>query len=285
MKLALFDDYRLGVVKDEGIVDVTAALPQHDSGFAANFWVRLCHNFTELRPKIEDLAQAGTPRPLDQVRLRAAVLNPSKVLAAASNYGAHREEMRARGSQGWLQDFGVFLKAPSAIIGPEETIYLPEVGEREVHHEGELAFVIGKTGKDIPEERALAYVLGYTMLIDVTVRGEGDRSYRKSFDGFCPVGPWLVTADEIGDPHHLRIRLWVDGQLRQDVNSGDMLVNIPQMIAFASRAMTLYPGDLFTTGSPPGVGPIADGNTMTMEIEKIGRMHIYVKRPKKSGQG
>ena len=281
MKLALFNDYRLGVVRGDSIVDVTSALPQWDNGYMANFWLRLCRDFETLRPRLEEASQSGQATPVSQVRLRAPVLNPSKILAAASNYGAHREEMAARremvGTAAWLSEFDVFLKAPSSIIGPDDTVYLPPVGDREIHHESELAFVIGKEGKDIPVERALDHVLGYTILLDITVRGDGDRSRRKSYDGFTPIGPYVVTADEIGDPHNLHIQLWVNGQTRQDVNSGDMLTKIPEMISYASHVFTLNPGDVFTTGSPPGVGQIHDGDTMVTEIEKIGRMTNNVK--------
>lgn len=279
MKLAVFDDLRLGVVRDDAaLVDVTGALPQWDNGYAANWWLRLCHDFAALRPRLERAAAEGQPIPLERVRLRAPVLNPSKIIAAASNYGAHREEMRGRFAPpgSWLGEFDVFLKAPSSIIGPGDTIVLPEVGDREIHHESELAFVIGRGGKDIPVERALDHVLGYTILIDVTVRGEGDRSRRKSYDTFTPIGPYLVTADEIGDPHALRIELWVNDQKRQDVNSGEMLVKIPEMIAYASRVMTLCPGDVFTTGSPAGVGQIHDGDTLVTQISRIGRMTNFV---------
>ncbi len=281
MKLALFDDYRLGVLRgEEHLVDVSGALPHWDNGYAANFWLRLCHDFDALRPRLEQAALDGQPVPLSSVRLRAPVLNPSKILAAASNYGAHKAEMAARGggtTASWLQEFDVFLKAPSSIVGPGDTVHLPDVPGREIHHESELAFVIGRAGKNVPEERALEHVLGYTILIDVTVRGDGDRSRRKSYDGFTPIGPYLVTADEIGDPHSLRIELWVNGEKRQDVSSGDMLVRIPAMIAYASRVMTLCPGDVFTTGSPPGVGKIEDGDTMVTQIERIGRLTNPVK--------
>ncbi len=281
MKLALFNGNRLGVVRGETIVDVTSALPAWDNGYMANFWLRLCHDFDTLRPRLEEAAQSGAGVPVSQVRLNAPVLSPTKILAAASNYGAHKEEMAARrdftGHAAWLSEFDVFLKAPSSIIGPDDTVYLPDVGDREIHHESELAFVIGKTAKDVPAERALDYVLGYTILLDITVRGDGDRSRRKSYDGFTPIGPYVVTADEIGDPHNLHIQLWVNGQTRQDVNSGDMLVKIPEMISYASKVFTLNPGDVFTTGSPPGVGQIHAGDTMVTEIEKIGRMTNYVK--------
>lgn len=272
VKLAIFDDNRLGVITEKGLCDVTGVLPQHDGGYATNFWVRMCRDFEELRPKIQAVVKGGGGVSLDRVRLRSSVLNPTKVIATASNYGSHVEEMRDRGApSSWLLDFDVFLKSPSSIIGPGETIHLPDV-QGEIHHESELAVVIGKSGKDISEAEAMDYVLGYTIAIDVTLRGKGDRSRRKSYDGFTPVGPWLVTADEIHNPHALNVKLWVNGDLRQDANSGDMLVKIPGIIAFASSVMTLNPGDLISTGSPPGVGEIRAGDHMVAEIDGIGRL-------------
>ncbi|HLY30048.1 MAG TPA: fumarylacetoacetate hydrolase family protein [Ktedonobacterales bacterium] len=280
MKLALFNGNRLGVVcgaADDKIVDVTAALPAWDDGFAANWWLRLCHDFSALRPAIE-AAQSGQSVLLASVKLNAPALCPGKIIAAAANYPAHVAEMISVGTfPTWMGEFGLFLKAPSSIIGPDETIALPETDGAEIHHESELAFVIGKEGKAIPEAQAMDYVLGYTGLLDMTIRGQGDRSWRKSYDGFTPMGPWLVTADEIADPHNLRIRLWVndEAQPRQDVLTRDMGVKIPEMIARASQAMTLYPGDVITTGAPPGVGKITAGDSMAMEIERIGRMVIH----------
>jgi len=278
MKICLFNEYRLGWVTGDEVVDVTAALPQHDAGYAANFWTRLCHDYEELGSKIEAAAGRGRPVPLANVRLRSPVLNPTKVVAAASNYGSHVEEMRDRGAGGvdsWLLEFDVFLKAPSSIIGPGETLHLPRV-DGEIHHESELAVVIGKGGRNIPEAEAMQHVLGYTIAIDVTLRGKGDRSRRKSYDGFTPVGPWLVTADEIPDPHALQVRLHVNDELRQDADTGDMLVKIPAIIAYASRVMTLNPGDLISTGSPPGVGQIRPGDHMLAEIDGIGKLEIPV---------
>ena len=125
----------------------------------------------------------------------------------------------------------------------------------------------------------MEHVLGYTGVLDITVRGSGDRSTRKSYDGFTPVGPWLVTAEEVGDPHNLRIHLWLndDSTPRQDVSTGDMQVKLPAMIAFISKIMTLNPGDVISTGAPPGVGKIAAGDAMTLDIEKGGRMQIDVR--------
>jgi len=280
MKLAIFDDNRLGLLRGEQIIDVTAALPHWDNGYAPNWWLRLCYDFEKIRPRIEEEATRGQGVALSTVKLCAPALWPQKIVAAASNYAAHVDEMAARGPyEAWMLSFSVFLKSPGSMIGPGDTIILPDVGEAEIHHESELAFVIGKGGKNIPEERALEHVLGYTSLLDITVRGQGDRSMRKSYDGFTPLGPWLVTADEVGDPHNLRIQLWLnrDPHPRQDINTGDMQVKIPAMIAYISRIMTLHPGDIISTGAPPGVGKIASGDVMTFEIEKIGRMDIHVK--------
>jgi 2-keto-4-pentenoate hydratase/2-oxohepta-3-ene-1,7-dioic acid hydratase in catechol pathway len=289
MKLALFDDYRLGVVTPDetALVDVTAALPwPHDPDpQGAGWWVRLCRDFAALRERLVAAATRGTPRALATVRLRAPVLNPSKIIAAASNYRAHVEEMhavleRTAGSvEPWLMEFDVFLKAPSSLIGPDAPVVLPAAplaAGKEIHHESELAVVIGRGGRDIPESEALAHVLGYTIGLDMTVRGTGDRSRRKSYDTFTPLGPWLVTADEIADPHALHIQLTVNGVIRQDVNTRDMLVKIPGIIAYASRIMRLEPGDVILTGAPPGVGQVRAGDVLETHISGIGRMRQTV---------
>ena len=122
----------------------------------------------------------------------------------------------------------------------------------------------------------MAYVFGYTGVIDITVRGGEDRSTRKSFDTFTPLGPVLVTADEIPDPHNLKLQLWVNGEQRQNGNSRDMIWNIPKLIEYASHVMTLHPGDVFSTGTPDGVGPLKSGDEVTIDIERVGRMSVKV---------
>ena len=285
MKLALFNDQRLGVVIENGsrVVDVTSVLPAHQTGFAANHWTRMCADFERLKGAITQHVATHASVPLSEVQLGAPVLNPSKIIAAAANYSAHVDESRpnlteAQEASPWFLAFDVFLKAPSAIIGPGGTIVLPP-GDLEVHHEAELALVIGSAGKNIPEARALDHVLGYTLLIDVTVRGDGDRARRKSYDGFCPIGPFVVSKDEIPDPHALEIRLEVGGDARQHTRAGDMTVHIPGIIAYASSIMTLLPGDVIATGSPPGVGAIKGGDRITAAIDGIGEMTIHVLSP------
>jgi 2-keto-4-pentenoate hydratase/2-oxohepta-3-ene-1,7-dioic acid hydratase in catechol pathway len=288
MKLALFDDWRPCVVfPEEGVVvDVTSALPwQHDPDPVGNgSWVRLCREFRELRPGLLDVAATGVRLPLSGVRLRPPALNPTKIIACASNYSAHVAEMRdilpeqTAGSGRWLLDFDVFLKAPSSLCGPGDTVLIPldVTGSDDVHHESELTLVIGTGGRDIPESQAQNHVLGYLPGIDVTVRGQGDRSRRKSYDTFTPIGGWLTTADEIADPHDIDIRLTVGGEIRQSVNTSMMIMKIPQIVAYASRVMRLEPGDLIMTGAPPGVGPIRAGDVMEISMSGLGQMRFPV---------
>ncbi|HEY7482921.1 MAG TPA: fumarylacetoacetate hydrolase family protein [Streptosporangiaceae bacterium] len=287
MRLALFDDLRLGVVlADKEVVDVTAALPwpYDPDPLTAGWWRRLCRDFSTVRRELARAAKEGPVRPLDAVRLRAPVLNPSKIVAAASNYADHVAEMhgvqeRTLGRvESWMMNFDVFLKAPSAISGPADDIVLPpSVAEHEVHHESELVVVIGTGGKDIPEASALDHVLGYTLGLDMTVRSEGDRSRRKSYDTFSPLGPWVVTADEVGDPAGLDIRLAVNGTERQHVHTSTMITKVPAIVAYASSAMTLLPGDVIFTGAPPGVGPIHSGDRIETAITRIGEMRLQVR--------
>ncbi|PRX95773.1 fumarylacetoacetate hydrolase family protein [Allonocardiopsis opalescens] len=289
MKLALFDDHRLGVVVDgTALVDVTSALPwPHDPDpVTAGWWRRLCRDRAGVCDALARAAAEGTRVPLERVRLRAPALNPSKIVATASNYADHVAEMhgvqeRTLGRvEAWMMRFDVFLKAPSSLSGPAEDIRLPadvvEAGH-EVHHESELVVVVGTGGRDIPESDALDHVMGYTMGLDITVRADADRSRRKSYDTFSPLGPWITTADEIGDPSGLEIRLDVNGEPRQDVRTRDMITKVPAIVSYASRMMTLVPGDLIFTGAPPGVGPIRPGDRLAASISGIGEMRLGVR--------
>jgi 2-keto-4-pentenoate hydratase/2-oxohepta-3-ene-1,7-dioic acid hydratase in catechol pathway len=289
MRLALFDDDRLGVVDAAGaaLVDVTAAVPDWSNDvLGAGWWVRLVRDFAQRRDALERAAHGGAPIPLDRVRLRAPALNPTKIVAAAANYAAHVEEMRggvlervAGGVDPALLDFDVFLKAPSALCGPSNQIVLPHgplVDGKEIHHECELTVVIGRRAHAVRAADALAHVFGYTIGLDVTVRGKGERVRRKSYDTFAPIGPWVTTADEIPDPMTLDIALTIDGTTRQAVNTRDMTVGVADLIEYASAAMTLEPGDLLMTGAPPGVGEIHPGETLVCTISRIGSFAIGV---------
>jgi 2-keto-4-pentenoate hydratase/2-oxohepta-3-ene-1,7-dioic acid hydratase in catechol pathway len=276
MRLTIFDsregENRLGVVTGGRIADVTDALPwPHDPDpLTAGWWRRLCRDFAEVRPALEQASEhAGA---VGDVRLRAPVLNPSKIVAAASNYAAHVAEMhdvqrRTLGRvEPWMMEFDVFLKSPTSVCGPADDIVLPPVKD-EIHHEAELVAIIGAGGRPF----------GYTIGLDITMRAEGDRSRRKSYRTFSPLGPWLTTADEAGDTADMEIELERNGVIRQRVNTKDMLVPVGDIVAHASGIMTLLPGDVLFTGAPPGVGPITAGDALRARITGLGEMRLRVR--------
>ncbi len=288
MRLAILEGLRLGVVTGDEVADVTGALPwPHDPDpLTAGWWRGLCRDFGLVRPALAAAAaDPASPRiPLEAARPLAPAVNPSKIVAAASNYAAHVAEMREvqRRTLGavepWMMEFDLFLKAPSSITGPRDDIRLPsrEAGS-EIHHEAELVAIVGTGGKSIPPEEALDAIVGYTIGLDITVRGKGDRSRRKSYDTFSPLGPWLVTRDEAGDPADMEIELDRNGVRRQQVSTRDMLVPVAHIVSRASAVMTLLPGDVIFTGAPPGVGPIEPGDKLRVRIGRLGEMEVGVR--------
>jgi 2-keto-4-pentenoate hydratase/2-oxohepta-3-ene-1,7-dioic acid hydratase in catechol pathway len=197
---------------------------------------------------------------------------PGKIIAAPVNYRRHMSEMSETLD---INDLGLFLKAPSSICGQGDVVRLP-YSDRRFDQEGELGVVIGREARAIAEGEALDAVLGYTCLLDITMRGGEDRSLRKSFDTFTPIGPWVVTADEVGDPGSLGLTCCVNGQVRQAGNTRDLIWPVPRLVAYASSVMTLHPGDIIATGTPEGVGPLAHGDTIELEIEKVGTLAVSV---------
>jgi 2-keto-4-pentenoate hydratase/2-oxohepta-3-ene-1,7-dioic acid hydratase in catechol pathway len=277
MRLVVFDDNQVGLLRADSVVDVSDLVGAGGGDWPPVFLLRAIADFERLRPRLLEAVERRPGRPLDRVRLRAPVLFPSKVIAAPVNYRLHIEEMRplVKGELHAIERYGLFLKAPSSVVGPEATIELP-FPDRRTDHEVELGVVIGRTARNVAMTDAMRYVFGYTGVMDVTVRGDEDRSTRKSFDTFTPVGPVLVTGDEIPDPHDLRLQLWVNGERRQDGNTRDMIWNVPKLVEYASHVMTLNPGDLLSTGTPDGVGPLKAGDRVTMEVAEIGRMSVTV---------
>lgn len=215
----------------------------------------------------------GSPRrSLASTDLLAPVALPGAVVAAPLNYADHRVEMSEVRD---ISSLGVFLKARSSVVGPGATVQLP-YSDRRFDHEGELGVVIGRTARDLAEEEALGAVFGYTCLLDITMRGGEDRSTRKSFPTFTPTGPWIVTADELGDPGDLLLTCTVNGRVRQEARTSDLIWSVARLVSYSSSVMTLYPGDLVATGTPSGVGPIADGDVVEVEIERVGRLGVTV---------
>lgn len=283
MKLCRFDDDRLGLVLGEDVVDVSAAveklpvprwpLPPGDPLFG---------HLDALQPTLEGLSRSSPHKPLSQVKLKSPVATPSKLMAAPVNYRAHHAEALADAQLNFgadiktIEHYGMFLKSPSGLVGPSDGVSLPET-DRRIDHEVELALVIGKSGFQIPRARARDYIAGYSIGLDMTIRGQEDRSWRKSFDSFSVLGPWFVTADEIPDPNSLNFWLKVNGEVKQSSNTSALIFDVDRLIEYASSAYALHPGDVIMTGTPEGVGPVLPGDVMDCYIERIGHMTVPVR--------
>jgi 2-keto-4-pentenoate hydratase/2-oxohepta-3-ene-1,7-dioic acid hydratase in catechol pathway len=282
MRFCRFNDNRLGVVRDDLVHDVTAVL----DGLPALRWPtppgdHFFNHFDALRPQMQARADQVPGVSIELVKLLSPVANPGKIVAAPVNYALHLDESRADTAINFgtqvktIADYGVFLKATSSVIGASQTV-MADWPDRRIDHEVELALVIGRKGFRIPESQALSHVAGYMIGLDMTIRGTEDRSFRKSLDTFTVLGPWLVTADELGDPSQLDLEITVNGQPRQKSNTALLIWNVQKLIAYASQAYTLYPGDVIMTGTPEGVAPVVPGDTMRARIERIGQMQVAV---------
>ncbi|HEY8360682.1 MAG TPA: fumarylacetoacetate hydrolase family protein [Ramlibacter sp.] len=243
----------------------------------------LIEGLEALRPAMEAAAEHAERHRLEDVTLRTPVANPGKVIAAPVNYTRHLEEVLAQKQLhhgnliNEIHKAGLFLKATSSVIGAGEPVRLVHTDRRN-DHEVELAVVIGRAGRDITREQALSHVAGYCIGLDITIRGPEERSLRKSPDTYTVLGPWLVTADELTDPSKLDFSIHVDAELRQQANTSELILGVPELIEFASRFYTLLPGDVILTGTPQGVAPIVPGNTMHARFDCIGEMHVKVVR-------
>ena len=275
MRLVRFNGGRVGVLANQGVVDVTGVVDVDPEEWPPVGMLRVIRDFAALRARIEGHLVTATASPLAQARLQVPIEWPNKVIAYPINYVDHGAEMAVTS---YASVAGFFLKANSSLSGPLDAIELPALPGRSVHHECELAIIIGPGGRDIAARDALDHVFGYACLLDITIRGKEERVMRKSYDTFTVVGPCITTADEVGDASDLRIALWVNGELRQEGRTRDLIVDIPNMIALASSAATLFPGDIIATGTPAGVGPIVDGDQVTIDIERVGRMTVAVKQ-------
>ncbi|PRI11834.1 fumarylacetoacetate hydrolase family protein [Leucobacter massiliensis] len=223
-------------------------------------------------PMIAGFDTTGRRIPLEQARLLAPVIPRSKVVCVGKNYADHVEEMQGVTGGGVPEEPLLFLKPNTAVIGPGEPIILPAISER-VEHEGELAMVIGAVTKDVPEEEALKRVFGFTCANDVTARDlqlkDGQWTRGKGFDTFCPLGPVIETDPDLADA---RIVTRVNGELRQEGRTSQLIHSLARIVSYASQAFTLLPGDVILTGTPAGVGPLVAGDTVEVEIEGIGKL-------------
>ncbi|MDX3894987.1 fumarylacetoacetate hydrolase family protein [Pusillimonas sp.] len=283
MRICRFNEDRLGVVKDGLVFDVTAALNVLPaSRYPLPSCDPLIANLDRVRKEIETLLPSAGQSALEDVQLLSPIANPGKLIAAPVNYIKHLEEARAdpgvhhNGKVEEIQRIGLFLKANSSMVGAAEGVALRHP-ERRNDHEIELAVIIGKEGVGISRTEAWNHIAGYCIGLDMTVRGPEERSMRKSVDSYSVLGPWLVTADEISDPANLDFQIAVNGEVKQRANTKDLIIGIPELIEFASSFYTLHPGDVIFTGTPEGVGPVAAGDVMVAEFDKIGSMKVAVR--------
>jgi 2,4-diketo-3-deoxy-L-fuconate hydrolase len=288
MKLCRYDDDRLGVVRGDAVHDVTEAQTEiRKSSPYAMKGDAVVAALPGWRERIERLADKAPGKPIAHVKLLAPVARPTKLSCAPTNYQAHIEEMRNASQQPGSQivsaqsskilEAGMFLKANSALVGPSEGIPI-RFPDRRNDHEVELVMVIGKAGSEIPQAKALDYVAGFCLGLDMTVRGREDRSFRKSVDGYAVLGPWMATADEVPDPDSIPISIEVNGEVRQKSNTSQLIYNCRRLIEFASEFYTLYPGDLVYTGTPEGVSPVKPGDVIVCRSSPVlGELKIAVR--------
>jgi 2,4-didehydro-3-deoxy-L-rhamnonate hydrolase len=283
MRLCRFADNRLGLIEDDRVKDVSAALDVlPPARYPLPGYDLMVAHLTELRAAVEAISGAAKPVPLSECALLSPIANPGKIVAAPVNYKKHLEEARAdpavhhQNQVAEIQRVGLFLKATSSVVGPSQGIAVRHP-DRRTDHEVELAAVIGRKADRVSRDQALGHIAGYCIGLDITVRGPEERSLRKSIDGYTVLGPALVTSDDIADPANLDLALTVNGEPRQAANTRDLIIDIADLIVFASSFYTLMPGDVILTGTPAGVGPIVPGDTISASISEIGAMQVKVR--------
>ncbi len=275
MKLLFFDDFKLGVLKGDAVVDVSAVVADVPRTGPHNLISGLIERFADYRRRLEEAAARGTGVPVSRVRIRPPLPRPVNIVAMAVNY-------MEDGTRSEPAPINAFHKSPGAVIGDDDTMVLPDVPATIVEGEAEVAVVIGKRASHVRAAQAMEYVFGYTNFIDGSARGllpPGNTFYQmKSRDTFAPLGPYIVTADEITDPHKLQIRLWVNGELKQNFNTSDMAHQIPRCIEWVTSIHALEPGDVLATGTNHrGLSAFQDGDRIELETERVGRLRVNVR--------
>jgi 2,4-didehydro-3-deoxy-L-rhamnonate hydrolase len=275
VKICRFNEDRVGLVRGTSVHDVTSLIgdARCEPAIAA---------IQALTSISDQELRRTTSYPLDRVTLHSPIRAPGKILAAPDNYRAHAAEMQADAAASFgrvpmpLEKAGLFLKAVTSLVGPSAGV-TRRFRERRTDYEVELVAIIGERACDIDAPRALEVVAGYAIGLDITVRGPEDRSFRKSLDTYTVVGPWMTSADEIPDPQTLTMSLKLNGATKQHTSLTDMVTDVRGLIAYASQFSELKPGDMIFTGTPAGVGPIADGDVIVAEVDGIGRMQVTVR--------
>ena len=273
MKLLFFDDFTLGVVKGENVVDITIAVASIPHTHPQDLIAGVISGFSGLRSDIEGVVADSVGVPLSTVRIRPPLPRPGTIDCMAVNY----MEDGTRDAPAPIQ---AFQKSPSSIIGNGDTMVLPDDPSTVYEGEAELAVVIGKRATNVSEADALDHIFGYTNFIDGSARGLGGFSVfhaMKSRDTFAPIGPYIVTADEVANPQNLQVTLANNGDVMQNFNTDDMAHNIAKCIAYLSAIHTLEPGDIVATGTNHrGLHPFQDGDAITLECEGLGVLNIAI---------
>ena len=267
---------RLGLLRDDHVIDLAAASDGRLPPDMLTF-LRRGEPALQLARQVAENGTASTP--VSDVTLLAPIPNPSKIVAIGLNYMDHCREQNVKPPERPI----IFAKFSTAVVGPGATIRWDPALTQQVDYEVELGVVMGRTARRVPAAEALDYVAGYTICNDVTARDlqHGDRQWvrGKSLDTFCPLGPWLVTREEVPDPQDLSLRCTLNGQVMQDSTTAEMIFGVAYLIEFISRAFTLLPGDVIATGTPHGVGVfrspqvfMKDGDVVTVEVEGLGQL-------------
>lgn len=276
MKLVFFDDYRLGVLRDDGVVDVSAAITNLHYHTAQELLTQVIERWDIYQDAIASAADSGTARPVDQVRLRPPVPRPGQLVCLAGNYIEPDHPKK--------DTFNAFLKSPTSVMATGDTVELPETDATVFHFEPEFALVMGKRASKLQPEDALDTIFGYMQFIDVSARGlPGGFFLGKSWHTFGPMGPVILTADEVPDPNSLSMRLWVNDDLKHDVNTSEMARHVPELLAEVTSVLSLEPGNVVSTGTHHyALSPIQDGDQVRLSIEGMGpELSVAVSDPRK----
>jgi 2-keto-4-pentenoate hydratase/2-oxohepta-3-ene-1,7-dioic acid hydratase in catechol pathway len=275
VRLLFFDDFKLGVLKGDQVVDVSDAVKDIPHTGPGNLISGLIERFADYKRRLEDAASKGKSVPVSGVRIRPPLPKPYNIVAMAVNY-------MEDGTRTEPAPINAFHKSPNSVIGYGDTMVLPDVPATIFEGEAELALIIGKQASHVSQSDAMSYIFGYTNFIDGSARGlppSGNTFYQmKSRDTFAPIGPYIVTADEVQDPHKLQVRLWVNGTLKQNYNTSDMAHKIPRCIEWVTSIHTLEPGDIIATGTNHrGLSGFQNGDTIEIETDGIGRLRFNVR--------
>jgi 2-keto-4-pentenoate hydratase/2-oxohepta-3-ene-1,7-dioic acid hydratase in catechol pathway len=274
MKLLFFDDFKLGVVKGSNVVDVNCAVSGIKYVNPQDLIRGVIEQFSTLRKPIEDAASKGKGVPLSSVRIRPPLPKPTNIDCMAVNY-------MENGTRSEPAPINAFHKSPLSVIGPGDTMILPDVPATIFEGEAELALVISKKATNVPAAKAFDYIFGYTNFIDGSARGLGGMNAfhaMKSRDTFCPIGPYIVTSDEIKDPQKLSVKLWNNGDLMQDFNTDDMGHKIARCVEYITSIHTLEAGDIIATGTNHrGLHAFQDGDKIDLECQGLGKLSFNVR--------